>query len=329
MGTSTRPDGRFATMDALRGIAAVGVMFFHAERSFVLHLPGGYLAVDLFFGLSGFVIAYAYQERLREGFAAREFLIRRAIRLWPMVLLGAVLAMVLHGGHAGMLFLLPNWKSDGLLYPSNPPMWSLLFEAIAYCAFALVLHRLGNAALMAIMGASALALTALALSPGHFTDFGADWASFGGGLARVGYAFTAGVLVFRWHDGSASRTSALAWVLAFPLVIGFLAIGGSDNLAALGAVLLGVPSIVALAARIEVPQRRLAALLGDVSYPLYCIHVPLLALAAGLSNAATLAVCLAITALSLALDRGVDHPARRWLEMHLRRAPARRDVMAS
>jgi peptidoglycan/LPS O-acetylase OafA/YrhL len=272
------------------------------------------------------VIANAYGERLKNGMGSREFLARRAVRLWPMLILGAILGIAFHGGHAGMLFLLPNWLSPRLLFPANPPLWSLFFEMIAYASFALVLHRLGVRTLLAVATLSGLALAACAATPLRYADLGADWASFGAGFARVGYSFTAGVLV--WHLGldRSARTSALAWLLALPLAAAFLVIGEADNLAAVSVVLVGVPLMVLAAALVEVPGRRLAALLGDASYPLYCIHVPLLALLADANEWAILGACAALVPLSVLLEHKLDRPARAWLEAQRKRAQTRRQT---
>jgi len=319
-------DRRFATIDALRGLAALGVMLFHVQHDVTFKVPGGYLAVDLFFGLSGFVIANAYCERLGDGMGPREFLARRAVRLWPMLILGAMLGIVLHGGHAGMLFLLPNWTSPRLLFPANPPLWSLFFEMIAYASFGFVLHRQGIRALLAVAMLSAVTLGGYAVSPHRFADLGADWASFGAGFARVGYSFTAGVLVWRLGLHRNARTSSLAWLLVLPLAAAFLTITEADNLAALSAVLIGVPLVVLAAARVEVPSRKLAALFGDASYPLYCIHIPLLALLAGANQLTIFGACTALLPLSIILERKLDRPAREWLETQRKRATARRQT---
>lgn len=317
------PDKRFATIDALRGLAAIGVMLFHVRQDVGFQVPGGYLAVDLFFCLSGFVIARAYEMRLRDGLGAREFVERRIVRLWPMLALGALLGIALHGGHAGMIFLLPNWISDGLLYPANPPLWSLLFEMVAYVAFALVLHRLSTLALAVIVAASGLALAGYSGTTMRFADLGADWVSLGAGFARVGYAFSAGVIV---HRLTISRTTAwlstLSWILTLPLAAIFMLVGEADNRAALAFVLLGVPALTAAASQVEVPQRRIAAFLGDASYPLYCIHVPLLALMAGEGDAAVLTACAALVIASVALDRLLDRPLRSKLDLLRKRGRA-------
>ncbi|WP_369025043.1 acyltransferase family protein [Qipengyuania sp. RANM35] len=317
------PDKRFATIDALRGLAAIGVMLFHVRQDVGFQVPGGYLAVDLFFCLSGFVIGRAYEMRLRDGLGAREFVERRIVRLWPMLALGALLGIAIHGGHAGMLFLLPNWLSDGLLYPANPPLWSLLFEMVAYIAFALVLHRLNTLTLALIAGAAGLVLAGYSGTPMRFADLGADWVSFGAGFARVGYAFSAGVIVHRVTiSRTTARLSTLGWILALPLAGVFMLVGEADNRAALAFVLLGVPAFTAAASQVEVPQLRIAAFLGDASYPLYCIHVPLLALMAGAGDVAVLTACAALVIASVALERLLDRPLRSKLDLLRKRGRA-------
>src|ERR1041385_8149717 len=90
---------RFEALDLLRGLAALAVVAFH-----VPHIPGtlslaprGYLAVDLFFALSGFVLAYAYGAELARGGNIRRFMVQRLIRLYPLYLIallaGALLAL--------------------------------------------------------------------------------------------------------------------------------------------------------------------------------------------------------------------------------------------
>ena len=96
----TKP--HYDILDGLRGIAALTVVWFHIFEAFATsHLDQrinhGYLAVDFFFILSGFVIGYAYDDRWKK-MTVTEFLKRRLIRLHPMVVIGAVI-----GGGAGAL----------------------------------------------------------------------------------------------------------------------------------------------------------------------------------------------------------------------------------
>lgn len=85
---------RFVFLDALRGLAAVMVVFYHRRELLPNGLAEhGYLAVDFFFMLSGFVIAYAYEDKLRTGMSRTSFIVRRLQRLMPLVILGACLGL--------------------------------------------------------------------------------------------------------------------------------------------------------------------------------------------------------------------------------------------
>ncbi|MBU1252770.1 MAG: acyltransferase [Alphaproteobacteria bacterium] len=309
--------GRFATIDALRGVAAIAVMLFHLDTDAPLAMPGGYLAVDLFFALSGFVIAHSYAGRMDAGMGFGTFMRLRIARLWPMLALGAALGIVLHGGHAGMLFLLPNPLSPAMLYPANPPYWSLLLELAAYAGFALAWGQMGARGLAGVIIASAAILAFYASGPNKLLSFGAEWGVLLPGFARLGFAFGIGVAVYHWRKASPPRrTTALAWTL--PVIFAAIcALVGQANWPGLLAILFVVPALAWLATCWEVPQTRAAAILGDLSYPLYCIHLPLLAWAAGTGFAAAMLIVLPFAALWL--DRRVDGPARRALKRLLLR----------
>lgn len=304
---------RFATIDALRGVAAICVMLYHAQLGGILAMPGGYLAVDLFFALSGFIIAHSYGARIENGLGFNTFMRLRAARLWPMLILGALLGMGLHGGHPGMLFLLPNPKSPDMLFPANPPFWSLLLEMIAYAAFALLWTRVRRRALLGIIGASAAVLAIASIGSTGVESFGAGWSTVIEGLARLGFAFSIGVAIWsvrqRWPV--LRKPSIAAWLipLAFVLISAFVP---RNNMAVIAVCLFAVPALVWCATRWEVPDHRLSAALGDLSYPLYCIHAPLIASAAVLGWKEPLA--LALPAIALALDRLVDTHARSALK---------------
>src|SRR3982750_333356 len=95
--TILRTKQHFQVLDGLRGIAALSVVMFHFmewvytdyTRNFIAH---GFLAVDFFFCLSGFVIGYAYDNRIGK-MGVKEFFKSRLIRLHPLVVLGAVLGV--------------------------------------------------------------------------------------------------------------------------------------------------------------------------------------------------------------------------------------------
>ena len=132
----------------------------------------GYLAVDFFFMLSGFVLAFGYQRRLDGGWSTKDFLATRLARLYPLYLLGLMLGFVVsvadpamqmgvHGWESAVLnlFMLPAWVSrhPGPLhaFPYNIPAWSLLFEIVANVIHALFLRRRSTGFLIAIIAISA------------------------------------------------------------------------------------------------------------------------------------------------------------------------------
>ncbi|GMM93087.1 acyltransferase family protein [Qipengyuania sp. MTN3-11] len=316
-----RTPQRFHSVDALRGIAAIAVMLYHAGPASPLPMPGGYLAVDLFFALSGFVIAANYAGRLDHGMGFREFMWLRVARLWPMLALGALLGIVLHAGHAGMLFLLPQPKSATMLFPANPPLWSLLFEMIAYATFAAIWRRGGLKAICAITAVSGTALLFLAGSAHPLEGFGAEWPAVFSGFARLGFAFGAGVLICKWQaERFVVRSSTMGWLIP----IAFLAAAAllpTSNAAGVAFILVGVPAFVFTTIRFDIGRSATGKALGALSYPLYCIHVPLIATASG--SGAEVMMLAMLPALALWLDGHLDKPARAALRRILPSESAR------
>ena len=151
----------FEILDGLRGVAAVMVVIFHLFDAFSVdnHLikiiNHGYLAVDFFFLLSGFVIGYAYNDRWNK-MSLKIFFKRRLIRLHPMVIMGMIIgAICFYFGASPILFpqlsQVPFWKvlltmfvgftllplptsmdirGWGEMHPLNGPAWTLFFEYV-------------------------------------------------------------------------------------------------------------------------------------------------------------------------------------------------------
>jgi peptidoglycan/LPS O-acetylase OafA/YrhL len=85
----------FNTLDGIRGLAAILVVIFHAEQFFGARpFPKSYLAVDVFFLLSGAVVANAYEHRLQSDMSLARFTWLRIVRIYPLYLLGTVLGVV-------------------------------------------------------------------------------------------------------------------------------------------------------------------------------------------------------------------------------------------
>ena len=163
---------RYEILDGLRGVAAMIVVAFHLLETYSKGpayqvLNHGYLAVDFFFVLSGFVIGYAYDDRWNR-MSLKGFFKRRLVRLHPMVIMGSligalfwweVLLICLLG--CTMLPALPSWdiRGWGETSPLNGPAWSLLYEYIANILYALVIRRFPKFVLgLFVAGAAVLTL---------------------------------------------------------------------------------------------------------------------------------------------------------------------------
>ena len=307
---------RFTTLDGMRGFAAIAVLFYHLHGSSVVPMSGGYLAVDFFFALSGFVICAAYEQRLRDGLTLAEFAVLRLIRVYPMYFLGTALGLAISGGSILALYPFPEFRSAYALFPSNGPMWSMFFEIVVNLVFAALALRVGRRGLALIIAGSGAVLAQAVIGHGH-ADLGAFWADAGIGLVRTVFSFSIGVAIRRARArlGRGSRTSALAWLLP-PVLLATMWLA-PDHRAwwDLFAIFAVMPALVWLGASWSIPASRSFRALGDLSYPLYCIQAPLVRFADGPWWVAA-AFTIAIVAVALWLDRAFDRPARAWLSRH-------------
>lgn len=294
-----KPD-RMLMLDALRGVAAIAVLLYHV--SCLRHQSGlfdrGYLAVDFFYVLSGFVLAYPFERAANpdgQGASAGAALlmIRRIARLWPMMAVGTILGVAVAGVTGqpiefamilcGLLFL-PHLAGLQPIFVFNNPQWSLLSELLANLLHVVVLRRLRTPWLIAIAIASWVGLYVIAQVQGMLTQ-GPEGATWVLGLWRVAFGYVAGVALARtqatWQHGFVGRLpwltapSALLVVLIAPVLFGISAALG-DPLAVLAFVL-----IVAVGTQARIPPaiQRSAAWIGQISFPLYALHFPLLRLA--------------------------------------------------
>lgn len=287
------------TLDWLRGMAAITVVAFHFSRRLELPLlfGHGYLAVDFFFVLSGFVIAKAYTERLADDrLTGWSFFVTRAIWLLPMVVAGTVLAALVEIGRPGVAdlalhlregltamllgsILIPvMWTTtlEHTVFPLNAPMWTLFLEAISNLLFVPWARlRLGRGWLYAAMALSAFFLVYGTLGTGT-SEFGEVPETFILGFARISWSFRVGILLYHWRS-KAPRTSAVAITIALVALLAVPHLATLNALYDLVAVLLVLPLIV-LAASNSTLDRGGAAWSGNLSYPLYAMHYPLVRL---------------------------------------------------
>lgn len=350
-----RPERRtFYGLDALRGIAATVVVSRHAPAFFGEGLfPGSSLGVDLFFVLSGFVIAHAYDGRFQRGLTALQFIRIRLIRLMPLYLLGTLIGVIvavatLVSGvtsaqtgmtwHAGALVksallsvvLLPTPPVSAnldSLYPLNAVAWSLAFEILINVIYAVVQKRLTNSVLIIVMVVSGALLCASALARQN-VDLGWNWPTALVGLTRVFYSFPAGLLLYRLSESSFEKQRfSIVWSLTVALFVFKVEFPGSAEIwFSLLAILVLFPAITLAASRARIPDRAVkpCAFLGLTSYALYALHRPLLSVINGVLQIRHLhvapfapAVGGPLLALLLAtawvVDLSYDQPVRRWL----------------
>ena len=363
----------YALLDALRGAAALMVVWYHffegyafAEGTAITTFNHGHLGVDLFFMLSGFVISYAYDDRWNRAnnpLTLKEFFKRRLIRLHPMLIMGAVIGLVaflLQGGVKWdgtptpiswslvalvltMLFI-PAYpgapydlRGNGEMFSLNGPSWSLFFEYIGNLLYALVIRRLGNralAVLTAVLGVAWCWFVATDVSGYDMIGIGwtLDTANFFGGLLRMMFPFSLGMLMARnFKPVKIKGIFWIAWAVLFGLFsvpafekCGAISINGLYELAC---VMFVFPAIVWFTASGETTGKVSSAFckfLGDISYPLYIVHYPVMYLfyAWLIENklytlGETWPVVVMVFALNIALAYAClklyDEPVRRWL----------------
>lgn len=280
---------RLAAFDGLRGVAALAVVAFHYDTTGPMRL--GYLAVDLFFLLSGFVVAAAYETRLRGGDGLAWFAGVRMARLYPLHLLGLALGagaflilgaapMAVAGSFVASALFLPNPILSADLFPLNGPAWSLALEVAVNIVFAAGAYRISTRRLAAVVLAMAVALAA-AILIAESGSAGAEADTFWIGLLRVGFGFPAGVLIWRLHSAGALPRARLPAGLLLAAVLASFTAPSFNGLANIAIVLALYPAVVVLGLSATPPQGRAGwayAFAGRASYACYALHMPLGAL---------------------------------------------------
>ena len=298
----------FEVLDGMRGSAAVLVVLFHimgmpiawSDDGQLLHHAA--LAVDFFFGLSGFVVAYSYDDRWN-SMTTRRFLAVRLVRLHPLVLLGAVLGLlsflfdpfpdnqsavplgiVLTYFALACLVLphpaLPNRWTD--THSLNSPAWSLLQEYIGNIAYALVLRHLRARwlFLFVVMAGTGLAVCAAQINS---MDMGSAYETYWQGMLRMFFSFTLGLWLYHVRDrfpklrpGWLILSLALVAVMCSPRIP--QDVPEANGLLEAAMVIVAFPLIVLLGAHSNIGRVEMAVckFAGHISYPLYILHYPFL-----------------------------------------------------
>jgi peptidoglycan/LPS O-acetylase OafA/YrhL len=291
----------FDVLDGLRGIAALSVVTFHfmewaytdASKNFIGH---GFLAVDFFFCLSGFVIGYAYDDRIAK-MGILNFFKLRIIRLHPLVIAGSVLGLLAFlfdpfGGHpelystgkiilaflcSVLLIPLPVIADRGFnLFSFNAPAWSLFWEYVANIVYAFVLYRVSRSFLLLFTILSALAVCFVAYRSGNLLG-GWSGPTFWDGCARISYSFSVGLLIYRsnWIIKNKLGFIGLAILLFLAFIMPFSKLNAISEPFV---VLVYFPLLIALGAGATLTPaiRRVCIFSGKISYPLYMTHYAVL-----------------------------------------------------
>lgn len=370
--TEIKPKKHYEILDGLRGVAAILVVAFHIFETFAggnrfkQIINHGYLAVDFFFLLSGFVVAYAYDDRWGK-MTQWEFYKRRLIRLQPMVIMGMIVGAIFYYFQASdilfpMIADMEVWKvivtmiigftllpippsleirGWGEMHPLDGPAWSLFFEYIANILYALFFRKFSQKVLAVFV----LLFAGLLI---NYLVFGPKGDVIGGwslnveqmniGFTRLLYPFFAGILLSRL--GKLIHIKGAFWVcsILITIVLALPRFGDENTLWMNGlyesfCIILVFPLIVAIGAGGEIKSAflsKICKLLGDISYPIYITHYPLIYWytawvvdnKVSLQDGAVPGIALLIASIVLAYVclKLYDEPVRNWLQNKFQRS---------
>ena len=333
----------FLGLDALRGVAAVCVVLLHFQSYYsnIIWLPHAYLAVDFFFMLSGFVLAYSYEQKFAVGMTLSMFMKLRLVRLYPLMFAGVVagtIYVVLQGLLVPQHAMPPSATLIaiilGLLLFSNDlngASWSILFELLVNAFYRLLGKHVRDRWLWLIIVLFGADLACLA----YFSDWLGNQdlgfpsvIEFVARSARAGFCFFFGVGLYRWfarHHFPASLVGH-PFFTSLGLVTIFCAPDGWSDFYNLVVTVLIFPLIILASAAyqpagLSAPMSKFS---GWISFPLYAIHMPVGALAAGAMThfhiysrlpplARTSVILIVVIPIACILERYYDEPIRKWL----------------
>ncbi len=340
----------FESLDLIRGLAALVVLVYHVDFMFGLRghlLPGGYLAVDLFFLLSGFVLSLTYGERVASGaIGFGRFLMLRLARLYPLFLATTVFGFFVMTARYHVSFgyfdgvglivsallniaMLPNPAGIyelPMVFPFNGATWSIFFEMIASAFFVAALAKLETYRLALLTIAAGIVLAGAVFHCGS-ADMGWGPANIWGGFPRVFFSFGLGMLLHRAYRRRPWTCPAIglgALLIAWLAIVQWKPALGPALWVDLLTIGLFMPLLVAagIGASLKPFPAWVARWLGDMSYGVYLNQGALIIVAAGLCKAllgrgietltplAGFLFVPAVMLVSLVTFHGLERPAR-------------------
>lgn len=299
------PTRHYLVLDLMRGLAALAVLIFHINymlgSSFPL-LHKGYLAVDFFFVLSGFVICANYNFSVKPLLSFKYFLTARIARLWPLffiaTLFGALMVITkltrdtgyFDGERVFGALLLNSVMLPSFLYTYNidrlfllnGASWSVFFELVINIVFFAALRKLSLRPLLLLCVGFGCILIYVAQTNGGL-DGGWSAANFHVGAARVFFGFIAGMVIY--HVSLRVRGYVFGWVGSLGVAAGLclLFVSGGNWLIDCLFVIIGFPLLLLLASKCEIEGvfARLGGRLGDISYSVYLFQTPAMLFVSG------------------------------------------------
>jgi len=288
------------SLTGVRGFAAIWVVFYHMRDLFNEAFPDfdilnraiqtGYLGVDLFAFLSGFIIAYIYGSRLKTPSvkSLRRFMWLRFVRTYPLhiFILGLFIAMYVLQMGVSSLVLLPNDKSliyqifllNGLgiedKWAWNVPSWSLSAEWACYVIFPILapfIARVKNGYMAMLMAGLTLIATIMTMTYLGSPDFDS---SLKWGLIRIAGEFFTGCWLYRIHKSGLLNRLPMGWIgLLSGLAVIYLLLFTHF----VGPVICLFALMILCLAQDKQPLKWLfgnpiSLYLGEISYSVYMLH---------------------------------------------------------
>jgi peptidoglycan/LPS O-acetylase OafA/YrhL len=295
---------RFRGLDGLRGVAAIIVMLYHCHDYFhkgpiFMH---GFLAVDAFMILSGFVISLTYEHQLLNGMTAQSFLYRRGRRLLPTYWMGAAIGIPLFwiatsmehnsayspivmwiGVPLATILLIPLSGKGTTAYPGTGNVaWSLFVEWFANIVYSVGIYRWSTRLVAGVAAAGFVIMTIV----GYFSPKGWVVGIDAHTLVTLGVlrclpSFLAGIVIFRIHRHSLfQRLPIFAPEVLLTCWIALAVIPTPSATPTIDAAIaiIGNPLVICLLIRSEHRASDIFLPLGAISYPLYVVHSPIIIL---------------------------------------------------
>ncbi len=296
-----RPAHRYEVLDSLRGICALMVALLHFPTGgYISALPfvqHGFLFVDFFFVLSGFVIAASYGDRLAQGFSIRRFMALRLGRIYPLHLFMLVILLIFEvifwGGLLGKADRAPfNPEYSPFMFLANllliqtfvgldaqswnGPSWSIAVEIWTYLVFAMIYRWMRPGLVPVSIVIAVAAAVCLYFATDRYIAVFHDWA-----IVRCLYGFACGTIAYRIHktDPRFLRLNGLAATLVEVAMLLFVLL--MVSLAGPSPLSLAMPIVFVAAVVLFSGERGLLSgllktapflFLGALSYSIYMVH---------------------------------------------------------